>query len=809
MSEPKLLGLFRRRSGRKSSRRGFQTRDAAAYVEQLEPRRVLAPITPVVAATQYNDPTVQVVNALPGATLNVASTIGFASTGDLFVQTTTGVATLHYTGLTSSSFTGCSVLGDTYNVGAGNTTGQLDKGNLPAVFQATHDTFQITIPNQTNSAINLNYSMFWSTSGGDGDLVNFYALAPGNTFENFSNVGNGVALPAFSVAASGGTTTISLPYMPIHTARIFFSNGASSPIIATDQGGGQWAATQPTPSTFQGLYDYFEISLDSSGVNNTTAPPNLQYLPTLTIDSTQVDQFGIPMTLSGSSNNGATTTHLTSGVTDSDAVARDTIINEFSALHPSGSDPYSELVLPASPQSQGLPLRILNPGKVTIANTDPLGYLFDATIKQLFETSAGNLTLTDGTNTYTVSPTTVTAYGSDNAMHTYNVLAITGTGITGTAYVYEPFFSTNAPASASLSPVDYSTRPPAPKWLSNPNETAGQMVFGNEGVFTDYGTQLLPGSTTTKYDATTAGILANLENQIVSALNRGIATKYNDTADWQNANNFYPAGQVYNQYAQFLHQQQVHGTPIMIGGNAYAFAYDDQGGNSTTLSLLDQTSAVVTLGPWTASSPAGTNDGFLTAVYLDVLHRAVDPSGHTYWLGVLANGVSRTDVSQAIVNSVEHRSDIIEGFYTGLLNRAADPQGLTAYLQLFAGGWTASQIKCLFYGSNEYFQNSGSNNTGFTTALYQDELHRAPDSQAEAAMIQALAAGQSRTYIASLVVGSPEAEMDRVNKYYLDYLLRPADAAGLAYWNSVLARTDQDSLVEAGLLGSAEFFNRT
>jgi hypothetical protein len=584
MLEPKHLSLSRGGLGRQRSRRGLTERSAAGYVEQLEPRQVLTAITPVVAVTQY-DGAVQSVSGFTGTqSLDVASTAGFASTGDLFVETTTGVATVHYTGLSvgGNAFTNCTVVGDTYDVGAGDSTGQLDP-TLPAVFQATHDTFQLTIPNQTGFSGTLNYSMYWSSVGGDGDAANFYALTSGNKFENFSAVGSGVALTAFPGAASGGTTTISLPYMPINSARIYFSTGTSSPLSASfNSTTSTWGVNAPAPASYQGIYDYFEVNLDASGVNNTTSGINLQHLPTLTIDTTQVDQFGIPMTLSGSTNNGASTTQLTSGVTDSSAVAREAIIQQFSALHPSGSDPYGELVLPASAQSQGLPLRILNPGKVAIANTDPLGYLFDATLQQLFETSAGDLSLTDGTNTYTTTHTTVTAYGSDNAMHTYNVLAVTGPGITGTAYVYEPFFSTNAPASASLSPVNYSSRPPAPKWLSNPNETPGQMVFGNDGVFTDYGVQLLPGSTATTYDATTAGILANLENQIVSALNRGVATRFNDTADWQNANNFYQPGEVYNQYAQFLHQQQIDGTPIMIGGNAYAFGYDDQGGNSTT-----------------------------------------------------------------------------------------------------------------------------------------------------------------------------------------------------------------------------------
>jgi hypothetical protein len=808
MLEPKCLSLFGRRSERKPSRRGCATRDAAAYVEQLEPRRVLTAITPVVAVTHY-DGSVQSVSGFTGP-LYVSSVAGFTSTGDLFVETTTGVATIHYTGLdtttNANAFTGCSVVtGDPYNVGAGDTTGHLDL-TLPAVFQATNQTFTVTVPNQTGSSVNLNYSMYWQSVPKDGDAANFYALAAGNKFENFSTVGNGAALPDFSVAASG-TTTITLPYMPINAGRIYFSTGTSSPLTAKfDSTSSTWSAGQPTPAgagSFQGIYDYFELTMDASGVNNTTSGSGTQYLPTCTIDTTQVDQFGIPMTLSGSSNNGASITQLTSGVTLSEVVARDAIINQFSALHPSGSDPYSELVLPASSQSQGLPLRIVNPGKMTIQNTDPLGYLFDATLQQLFETSAGDFTLTDGTDTYTFTHTSVMAEGNDSAMHSYNVLAITGPGITGTAYIYEPFFSTNAPSSPSMSPVDYSTRPPAPKWLSSAAETAGEMIFGNDGVFSDYGAQLVPGSTTTKYDATTAGTLAGLENQVVSAINRGVVLM--PTSDWSDPTKFYTTG-TFNEYAQFLHQQQISGTPIMIGGNAYAFGYDDQGGNSTTLSLLDQNGASVTLGPWTAS---GNNIGFLAAVYHDVLARAVDPAGQTYWLGQLSDGVSRTQVSLAIVTSLESHTDIIKGFYTDLLHRAADTPGLNSLLNLFAQGYTQADIKSVFYGSEEYFQTrGGGTNAGFLDALYQDELNRAPDSGGQTYYTQLLADGHSRGDVASLLMEGQEAIHDVVQSYYQTYLSRPADDAGLAYWTSVLQVDNRYSVVQSALLGSDEFYQR-
>jgi hypothetical protein len=332
------------------------------------------------------------------------------------------------------------------------------------------------------------------------------------------------------------------------------------------------------------------------------------------------------------------------------------------------------------------------------------------------------------------------------------------------------------------------------------------MVLANDGVFADStnanASYEQPGLTTAQRTD-----LGAIEDDLVAALNRGVSSL--PTTDWGNSAKFYVTDPVFNQYASFLHTGTINGTPIFIDGKAYAIAYDDNNGFDPYVSFLNQSGVQVTLGPWQTPGPSGNNDSFLTAVYQDVLHRAVDPSGHAYWLGLLAAGQTRDQVSSGIVDSLEAHTDVIKGYYTSILNRDADTQGLDQFLQRFAEGWTSLEIKTLFYGSNEYFQTHGATNAGFADGLYQNELSRPAGSQMQAAINQALADGQTRIYVASLVVGSSEAEQIQVNTYFLDYLLRPADPAGLSYWNGVLAQTGRDSLVQVGLLGSAEYFNRT
>lgn len=101
----------------------------------------------------------------------------------------------------------------------------------------------------------------------------------------------------------------------------------------------------------------------------------------------------------------------------------------------------------------------------------------------------------------------------------YTVLQLTGSGgeFNGDTFnIYDPMFSSN---------TNNPSLPPMPTWLSAANsasESASQMVFGCNGVFAtntiDPDVQSLPNTG----DAQKS--IANIENMIVSAFNRGIST---------------------------------------------------------------------------------------------------------------------------------------------------------------------------------------------------------------------------------------------------------------------------------------------
>jgi hypothetical protein len=159
--------------------------------------------------------------------------------------------------------------------------------------------------------------------------------------------------------------------------------------------------------------------------------------------------------------------------------------------------------------------------------------------------------------------------------------------------------------------------------------TTGEMVFGNTGFFADVPLQGIdpnsePGQT-----------LGNLENQIVSAFNRGVAVaglSANPAGDltqyWGTETNWYPAGQPENLFSWFLHTAVIKNDPIFLRppnavkdnrgalmGTAYGFGYDENPGpvppapqnQPEVPSKFDPvpggtTTITITLDPWFAAT---------------------------------------------------------------------------------------------------------------------------------------------------------------------------------------------------------------
>ncbi len=228
----------------------------------------------------------------------------------------------------------------------------------------------------------------------------------------------------------------------------------------------------------------------------------------------------------------------------------------------------------------------------------------------------------DGSNTTTVSYSPAGTAQSGPANYTfslpsgYTVLQLKQTDSNwnvlsgGQQYqIYAPYFSNGSSYPANF-PASTATPPIAPPWVApSVAQSAGLMVFGNLGTFSDGAMQAATGQISG--NGASGQILLDIQNSIVSAFNRGIANAVapgNDvTAAWNDNTTFYPAPNQggtnwSNFYAGFLHNDGVSITaPGSNVGLAYGFAYDDQGGNDPTLVSYASTIAI-TLQPWTSAT---------------------------------------------------------------------------------------------------------------------------------------------------------------------------------------------------------------
>ena len=197
---------------------------------------------------------------------------------------------------------------------------------------------------------------------------------------------------------------------------------------------------------------------------------------------------------------------------------------------------------------------------------------------------------------------------------------------------------------------------------------------------------------------------------------------------------------------------------------------DDQGWRSWT-GALDQgrTVASIALGfvssvEFQAKYGALDSTGYVTRLYNNVLHRVPDATGLAGWVNAIDSGsltqaavlVGFSESAEFKVDSdIEYEIGQVYRLYGATLGREPDAAGFQSWVSAVTGGAgdaiTITAAAAGFVGSTEFQTKYGSlNNSAFTTLLYNNVLHRAPDATGLAAWVNALNAGMSRT---DVVVG--------------------------------------------------------
>ncbi|MBX9792249.1 MAG: DUF4214 domain-containing protein [Pirellulales bacterium] len=110
----------------------------------------------------------------------------------------------------------------------------------------------------------------------------------------------------------------------------------------------------------------------------------------------------------------------------------------------------------------------------------------------------------------------------------------------------------------------------------------------------------------------------------------------------------------------------------------------------------------------------GTNFGFISAVYQDILGRAPDTLGRFFWndqltphvdraTGVIPAAMDRTGVALAILTSEEASIGQVNDLYASLLRRSADPAGRAYWSARLRSGAHFEEVIAAFLGSAEYW----------------------------------------------------------------------------------------------------------
>ncbi|WP_408034258.1 DUF4214 domain-containing protein [Thiorhodovibrio winogradskyi] len=212
------------------------------------------------------------------------------------------------------------------------------------------------------------------------------------------------------------------------------------------------------------------------------------------------------------------------------------------------------------------------------------------------------------------------------------------------------------------------------------------------------------------------------------------------------------------------------------------------------------------------------NDGalFVQQLYRDSLWREGEDVGVSYWTDQLHAGTSHAQVVMAFLDAPEYQAmaGLIGRFYDGALGRAPDPCGLDYWVAQAQAGMPMTQIANAFLQSPEFIAQQGAlTNTALVETLFGAMLERAPSAQERTHWTQALEADSSAGALLLDLAQQPEyfalqGEKLLFNSLYLSALDRAPDDAGLAWWETQLAQSDDDLAAIAGFINSSEYHDR-
>lgn len=207
-------------------------------------------------------------------------------------------------------------------------------------------------------------------------------------------------------------------------------------------------------------------------------------------------------------------------------------------------------------------------------------------------------------------------------------------------------------------------------------------------------------------------------------------------------------------------------------------------------------STIAAVDPALAADDSVDPAELVDAAFEGLLARSPDPDGRAYWIGQLEAGIDPGAVVAAIGDSPEQRRLLVTRGYRAILEREPDAGGLDHWSNLLIDRFSTRTLYGLLFGSEEYFRRGGASNDGFLTALYDDVLDRAPEAAGLSYWQEVLASGTDRTVVAEAFLGSAEA----ILQPELSIVVASPDAGSTAPVGAIEVELDRSVVAGASTL---------
>jgi uncharacterized repeat protein (TIGR02543 family) len=112
-------------------------------------------------------------------------------------------------------------------------------------------------------------------------------------------------------------------------------------------------------------------------------------------------------------------------------------------------------------------------------------------------------------------------------------------------------------------------------------------------------------------------------------------------------------------------------------------------------------------GEYLSTRGGGTNDGFLDALFQDLLGRTPSSSERGTLRTAIENATPRSQIAKRILTSSEAKTRIVKGFFSAFLNRQPTQAELNTYLAQLDAGASPENVAATVLGSLEYVGKAG------------------------------------------------------------------------------------------------------